>query len=569
MTTPTVSQAESWNPEVLRDQGARWRSAADSADVQIERLARTADSTDDHWGGIAADVARARVTEIGAVAKRTASALYAAADAANSGAAQIDVARYAVLAAVAAARAEAFDVGDDGDVAPSPGLFVSAAATTSPMIVLAALEHRAQQHRAVIRTALGELGAADGRATSSIDTAFAGLPRPGDPGSGWFGMQSVPEPPPDGASAAENRTWWDGLTPARQQEMIATAPADVGNRDGLPAAARHRANVDRLPAERAALESVRQELMARAVGFDSAGTNLARLELADVTRRLADLDAVRATIADDPDRKLLLLDVRSGEQVHAAVAVGDPDTADHLAVSTPGLNANVRDSLRSMVDEATSLRQEARAQLVAVPGRERETVATIAWVGYDAPQMSGSVVDRVEAGVAVAQQDRARTGARDLARFYDGLGVAHTGSDPHLTAVGHSYGSVATGLALREPGYHPVDDIVVYGSPGLVGVASPSDLGLGPGHAYEMTAAGDVIAYLNRFGPGPYGGGPHTTDGFTHLATDAATTPDGLSRDGASGHSEYPRLGPDGRLRTSGYNLAAIVANLPERSIGR
>ncbi|WP_430334895.1 alpha/beta hydrolase [Rhodococcus sp. ACT016] len=567
MTTPTVPQAESWNPEVLCGQGVRWRSVAESVDAEVGRLARAADATRDHWGGVAADTARVRATQIGAVGMRTASALHEAADAANSAAAQIACARDAVLAAVAAARAEAFDVGDDGAVAPSPGLFVSAASTTNAMITLAAVEHRARQHRAVIRTALGELGAADGRATSTIDTAFARLPRPGDPGSGWFGTRSVPVPPPDRASPTENRRWWDGLTPAQQQEMIATSPAAVGNRDGLPSEARHRANVHRLATEHAALETARQELVRRAAGLNSVDARFARVALADVARRLADLDAVRTTIGDDPGRKLLLLDARSGEQLHAAVAIGDPDTADHIAVSTPGLNATVRGSLGSMVDEATALRQEVQVQLAAAAGREHETVATIAWVGYDAPQMSGSVVDGIEGGLAVAQADRARTGARDLARFYDGLGVAHTGSDPHVTAVGHSYGSVTTGLALREPGYHPVDDMVVYGSPGLVGVESPSDLGLGPGHAYEMTAGGDVIAYLNRFGPGPYGGGPHTTDGFTHLATDAVTTPDGVARDGASGHSEYPRPGDNGRLRTSGYNLAAIVADLPTNAV--
>ncbi|WFR72972.1 hypothetical protein P9209_03720 [Prescottella defluvii] len=40
-----------------------------------------------------------------------------------------------------------------------------------------------------------------------------------------------------------------------------------------------------------------------------------------------------------------------------------------------------------------------------------------------------------------------------------------------------------------------------------------------------------------------------------------------MRRDGAAGHSEYPRIGDDGHLRTSGYNLAVVVAGLPERAI--
>ena len=33
-------------------------------------------------------------------------------------------------------------------------------------------------------------------------------------------------------------------------------------------------------------------------------------------------------------------------------------------------------------------------------------------------------------------------------------------------------------------------------------------------------------------------------------------------RDGATGHSEYPRLGSNGMLRTPGYNLAIIASGL-------
>ena len=81
-----------------------------------------------------------------------------------------------------------------------------------------------------------------------------------------------------------------------------------------------------------------------------------------------------------------------------------------------------------------------------------------------------------------------------------------------------------------------------------------------------MTADGDVIARAQPVGPDRRRW-TLATDGFTHLATDAATTPDGVTRDGASGHSEYPRTGANGRLRTSGYNLAAIIADLPERAV--
>lgn len=563
MTAPTVSQARSWAPAVLTRQADEWRRAGGALDRDLGAFATAVETTREHWGGIAADAARARADEILVLGSRTASVLHAAATAADDAADGLDRARAAVLAVVDAARTEGFDVGDDGAVGVSPALvpaFVQSG--IGGLLARAVLERRAGQHRAVIRAALGDLGAADGRARSLIDSVFAELPRAGDPGTGWSGVQTVPPTPPVGASASDNRAWWDSLTPSQRQSMLETSPDVVGDRDGLPADARHRANLARLPAERTALESARQALVDRAATMSGFEAHRARRELVDVTGRLADLDAVDRAVLDHPDRRLLLLDARSGEQVRAAVAVGDPDTADHIAVTTPGMNAGVRATLASMADEAAALRQEAQAQLRATPGRAHETVSAIAWIGYDPPRTSGSVTDAARGGLAVAQKDRASAGARDLARFYDGLGVAHTGSDPHITAIGHSYGSVTTGLALRESGGHPVDDLVVYGSPGLVDVRSPSDLGLGRGHAYEMTADGDVIARLGRFGPGPY-----ATDGFTHLETDAVGTPDRVRRDGAAGHSEYPRVADDGRLRTSGYNLAVVVAGLPGRAI--
>ncbi|GGB47851.1 hypothetical protein GCM10011489_38800 [Gordonia jinhuaensis] len=49
---------------------------------------------------------------------------------------------------------------------------------------------------------------------------------------------------------------------------------------------------------------------------------------------------------------------------------------------------------------------------------------------------------------------------------------------------------------------------------------------------------------------------------FTHLDTDATATPDGVQREGATGHSEYPRAGDNGELRTSGYNTSVVIAGL-------
>ena len=63
--------------------------------------------------------------------------------------------------------------------------------------------------------------------------------------------------------------------------------------------------------------------------------------------------------------------------------------------------------------------------------------------------MHTSDISVLEAGA----QDRADEAAPDLADFYRGINATNeNGSDVHLSAFGHSYGSVATAQALTELG---------------------------------------------------------------------------------------------------------------------
>jgi len=184
-------------------------------------------------------------------------------------------------------------------------------------------------------------------------------------------------------------------------------------------------------------------------------------------KNLSDLQAVNETLAKHPERLLLVLDSQSGAMVHAAVSVGNPDTAQHVSVTAGGLNTTVGGSLTSMAGEAQTLKSTAEREL-KLNGRAGETVATVAWIGADLPQIDkGGNLDKLAGAVEVAGDDLPKAGAPSLARFYDGLRAAHDGAPPQLTAVGHSYGSLMTGLALQQPGSHPVTDLVVYGSPGL------------------------------------------------------------------------------------------------------
>jgi pimeloyl-ACP methyl ester carboxylesterase len=120
----------------------------------------------------------------------------------------------------------------------------------------------------------------------------------------------------------------------------------------------------------------------------------------------------------------------------------------------------------------------------------RSSVAVIAWLGYRTPGWT-----------QVAFDARAHAGAELLARDVAGLRAARFGAPPHLTLIGHSYGSTTASLALRDTSAW-VDDAVFVGSPGLL-AARAADLPVPAGHVWVGAASGDEISHLSRFGVDP------------------------------------------------------------------
>ena len=65
-----------------------------------------------------------------------------------------------------------------------------------------------------------------------------------------------------------------------------------------------------------------------------------------------------------------------------------------------------------------------------------------------------------------------------------GLAATNENEDPHLTAIGHSYGSRTVGAATQQgDGIPGVDDIVLVGSPGWV-LTEPRTSELGKDHVF-------------------------------------------------------------------------------------
>ena len=339
-----------------------------------------------------------------------------------------------------------------------------------------------------------------------------------------------------GAAPAANSAFWEGLSPAARTRLMVEQPALIGNLDGLPGRVRDSANRRVLADERVRLliveAELRKELDDNIFGgiFSDADAGLEQTR-----KRLDSLDAIESILAQG-NRQLLVLDNSSYEETTAAVAVGDVDTATHVAVFVPGLGSTVHGAMEGYDNDIDGLRTSAQQLLSNGAG---DSVAAVTWMNYQAPQLGWSLLDPDR---TVVSSQAAREGADRLGSFLNGLDAARAG-DPHLSVLAHSYGSLTAASALRDG--TGVDDFVALGSPGL-GTHTVTDLRLPDGHVFSAEADWDVVADLGSFSRDP-----GTLDGVTQLSTEESE-----GRSGSIGHSDYFAEGS-----TSRHNAALVIAD--------
>lgn len=252
----------------------------------------------------------------------------------------------------------------------------------------------------------------------------------------------VPDPGSDPGVVA---AWWNGLSPFDRTVLLTEYPERVGSLDGVPSEVRDLANRALLGIERERLEAVALQLQEELENNVFGGlVSNADAGLAQTLNKLDALDAIDRTLALD-DRRLLALDM-SGREAMAAVAVGDIDTADHIAVYTPGAGSTVQGNLHGYDQQVSALRDEARRELGRVD-RGSETVAAVTWMNYQAPHFGWGLAFTERSPVSDLS---ATLAAPRLATFLDGLDASRPDSPPHVTAIGHSYGALVTSLALQQ-----------------------------------------------------------------------------------------------------------------------
>ncbi len=351
---------------------------------------------------------------------------------------------------------------------------------------------------AAIFVAVGALGLGD-RVGSAVSSSLCSIL--GHCGGG----ASASSPAPDveaaaaevrdlrGASPQEVADHFAGLDPATIDALARQHPELIGDLDGAPYQARYTANAALIDREIARL---------RADGVPEDDERLAKL------REL-----------DDPNRRFLLFDPSGDGRI--AEVFGPLETADHVAIVVPGMNNELNNF---DAGNASRLQQEA----ADLGGGE---VATIQWLGYDSPE-----------GITAATGGPADEGGEALPPFLAGVRAQRSGDGPHVTVVGHSYGSVVLGRALRDQGLE-VTDAVAVGSPGM-GVNDAGDLGDGFERLWAGRARGDIVPSAPFHGEDPHDVG----FGATRFHTGDI-----------SGHSSYFQEGS-----LSLHNLGLIVAGRPD-----
>lgn len=331
-------------------------------------------------------------------------------------------------------------------------------------------------------------------------------------------------------SPEEVSVWWALLSESEREALINKDPEKYGNLNGIDMASRARANelalnghVDaagnRIPGTgliektQNELDELNQEIdRMRENGQEVSSDLLDKQE--NLQNRLADLNAVSEQLGSNAGATLLVLEPGNlGENVRAAIAIGDVDNAQHVATFVPGMGSNFRDNGRLNVEFAKNLKWAADTYGAPTDG----SVATIAWIGYEAPPDIVKTWD-----TSVTSIDKAEAGAEKLNGFVTGIHSwrSERGLDVHQSIIPHSYGSTTAGIAMRDIGEGVVDELVYTGSPGA-GVSAVGTLGVDADHTW--VSATPHLDPVRGIGPdSTFGRNPEHLEGIGHLSGDTS-----------------------------------------------
>ena len=379
-------------------------------------------------------------------------------------------------------------------------------------------------------------------------------------------------------SPEEVSVWWALLSESEREALINKDPEKYGNLNGIDMASRAKANdlvlngrIDaaghRIPGTgllekaqkeydeaKAAYERDKDSFWGRQYSDDEA---LERYRNAE--NKLNDLLAIKKALDGNSDISLIALEFgERGDNVRAALAIGDVDNAKHVTTLVPGMTTSCRRSTDLNLGYARNMIEAAED----AGGAEKGSVAAVAWMGYEAPPHPE------ELDFSVASTHKAEVGGQKLNGFLTGIHSwrSERGMDVHQSAITHSYGSTTGGFAMRDIGEGVVDDFVYTGSPGSA-VHSVGTLGVDPDHTWVSA----IPLHDDVQGMGPdwtFGRDPKELEGIGHLSGDA-TGGDGYNSDPNAGtfanHSAYFYRAKEGQHNYSLEDIGKVIADTKER----
>ena len=376
-------------------------------------------------------------------------------------------------------------------------------------------------------------------------------------------------------SPEEVSVWWALLSESEREALINKDPEKYGNLNGIDMASRAKANdlvlngrIDaagnRIPGTsliektRNEFEQVEKEVQAMHDAGLLASPLLGQRHEA-LRNRLEDLETLERNLRNNSELRLVTLEPGElGENVRAAIAIGDVDNAKHVTTFVPGMTTSCRRSTDLNLGYARNLIDAAEN----AGGAEKGSVAAVAWMGYEAPP------EPSPEDVSVAFPGKAQAGAEKLNGFLTGIHSwrSERGMDVHQTPVTHSYGSLTGGFAMRDIGEGVVDDFVYTGSPGSA-VRSVGTLGVDPEHTWVSA----IPLHDEVQGMGldvNFGRDPKELEGIGHLSGDA-TGGDGYNSDPNAkkyaNHSAYFYKAKPGEHNYSLEDIGEVIAGKKKR----
>ena len=378
-------------------------------------------------------------------------------------------------------------------------------------------------------------------------------------------------------SPEEVSVWWALLSESEREALINKDPEKYGNLNGIDMASRAKANdlvlngrIDgagnRIPGT-GLLEKAQKEYDEAKAAYENDKDSFWGRQYSDdegleryvnARNKLNDLLAIKKALEGE-DISLVALEFgEPGENVRAALAIGDVDNAKHVTTFVPGMTTSCRRSTDLNLGYARNLIDAAEN----AGGAEKGSVAAVAWMGYEAPP------DPSPEDVSVAFPGKAQAGAEKLNGFLTGIHSwrSERGMDVHQTPVTHSYGSLTGGFAMRDIGEGVVDDFVYTGSPGSA-VRSVGTLGVDPEHTWVSA----IPLHDEVQGMGldvNFGRDPKELEGIGHLSGDA-TGGDGYNSDPNAekyaNHSAYFYRAKEGQHNYSLEDIGKVIADTKER----